>query len=114
MLIVLDDAASGEQIAPLIPGNKHCAVIVTSRVHALTGTQTLPLGPMSTEDCLELLANVIGARRVEAERAAAEKIIGLCGCMPLAVRAAAARLAAAPTWSLSKLVRRLAEPRAAG
>jgi DNA-binding SARP family transcriptional activator len=110
VLIVLDNAASSEQIAPLIPGSKHCAVIVTSRVHALTGTQTMRLGPMSTEECLELLASVVGVHRVEAERAAAEEIIGLCGCMPIAVRAAAARLAASPTWPLSKLVRRLAEP----
>jgi DNA-binding SARP family transcriptional activator len=110
ILIVLDNAASGEQIAPLVPGDKRCAVIVTSRVHALTGTQTVPLGLMSTGECLELLANVVGARRVEAELAAAHEVIALCGCMPIAVRAAAARLAASPTWPLSKLVRRLAEP----
>jgi DNA-binding SARP family transcriptional activator len=110
VLIVLDNAASGEQIAPLMPGSKHCSAIVTSRVHALTGTQTMRLGPMSTQECLELLAGVVGVHRVEAERAAAEGIIGLCGCMPLAVRAAAARLAASPTWPLSKLVRLLTEP----
>ena len=65
MLIVLDNAASAEQVRPLLPGTPDCRVIVTSR-SSLTGlavghgARQIPLGPLPLAEAVALLAEVIG------------------------------------------------------
>ncbi|MFC4587720.1 AfsR/SARP family transcriptional regulator [Sphaerisporangium corydalis] len=113
VLIVLDDADGPAQIQPLLPGSAGCAVIVTSRtgLHGLAGAQTVELGPLGAGEGLELLARIIGPARLEDERAAAERIVHLCGRLPLALRCAGARLAAGQGLTLEKLAERLQDPR---
>ncbi|MFD1119726.1 NB-ARC domain-containing protein, partial [Sphaerisporangium aureirubrum] len=114
VLILLDDADSGPQIQPLLPGSAGCAVVVTSRsaLHGLAGAHMVRLGPLTAAEGLHLLAGVVGAHRVEAEPRAAEQIVHLCGRLPLALRIAAARTAAAPAAPLASLAERLADTRA--
>jgi tetratricopeptide (TPR) repeat protein len=52
---------------------------------------------------------VVGEKRVAAEPRAAQRIVELCGYLPLAVRIAGARLAARGQWPLAELARRLAD-----
>ncbi|WP_248958503.1 AfsR/SARP family transcriptional regulator [Sphaerisporangium perillae] len=113
VLIVLDDAASSAQIQPLLPGSAGCAVIVTSRfaLHGFAGAHMVELDPLAQEEGLELLARIIGLARVEAERAAAEQVVRLCGRLPLALRCAGSRLAAGQGLTLGKLAERLEDPR---
>ncbi|WP_344883417.1 AfsR/SARP family transcriptional regulator [Nonomuraea antimicrobica] len=109
MLIVLDDAMSEEQIIPLLPGNPECSVLVTSR-RRLTGLPTarrLEIGTMSLRSSVVLLGRILGRERVAAEREAAERLCRRCGCLPLALRIVAARLAARPHWSIAAMVERL-------
>lgn len=69
------------------------------------------LGPLSAEEGLELLAKITGPARLDGERAAAERIVRLCGRLPLALRCAGSRLAASPGMTPGKFAERLEDPR---
>ena len=111
MLIVLDDAASADQVMSLIPGSPNCAVIVTSRnaLVGLHGARCFEIDDLEEHTSIELLARVIGTDRVQAEAASALTLVRLCGCLPLALRIVAAKLAARAHWHIGKMVRRMAD-----
>jgi tetratricopeptide (TPR) repeat protein len=111
ILIVLDDAATERQVRPLLPGGPSCKVLITSRLRlpALEGVQIIDLEVFDTGQALELFAEVAGPERVTAEQAAADRIVHLCGRLPLAVQIAAARLAARPHWTVGMLAERLSD-----
>ena len=113
VVVVLDNAADERQIRPLLPGSPTCAVIVTSRRHltGLPGAVHVELDAFDPAQATELLGRVAGMDRVAAEPAAGERISMLCDRLPLALRIAAARLAAKPHWSLERLAGRLADER---
>ena len=81
-------------------------MVVTSRVRldALAGARVIELDILEHGGAVELLSRIAGSARVAVERQAADEIVRLCGHLPLAVRIAAARLAARPHWPLSRLV----------
>jgi DNA-binding SARP family transcriptional activator len=109
VLIVLDGVRSEWQVRPLLPGTPGCAVLITARPR-LTGLESadhLPLDVLTLDDSVRLLARIVGAGRVAADPAAAREIAVLCGYLPLALRAAGARLAARSLWPLSTLAARL-------
>ncbi|MFJ8623162.1 BTAD domain-containing putative transcriptional regulator [Kitasatospora sp. NPDC093550] len=113
LLILLDNARDDVQIQPLLPGSSDCAVLVTSRT-VLSGVPSvlnLPLDVFSSREALGLLDSVIGRPRRSAQSVEAELLVEACGRLPLAVRIAAARLAAAPDQSIADLLRRLADDR---
>jgi tetratricopeptide (TPR) repeat protein len=66
---------------------------------------------MSPEEALTLFARIVGHERVAAEREAAMDVVAACGFLPLAIRIAAARLAARRTWTVASLSARLADKR---
>jgi len=109
VLVVLDDAASESQVLPLLPGSSTCAVIVTSRtpLTGLAGTCQIDVQVLDPRHAAELVAKIIGDARVEAEPEAVAELVELCGGLPLALRIAAARLAARPHWSVAHIVTRL-------
>ncbi|MDX6744412.1 AfsR/SARP family transcriptional regulator [Actinocorallia sp. A-T 12471] len=111
LLIVLDGAGGERQVLPLLPGGDGPAVLVTgrTRLSALPGAVHVELDPLPRGDALLLLARIAGAERVAAEPGAAARIVDLCDRLPLAVRAAAARLAGKPHWRLADFVRRLSD-----
>ncbi|GAB2841579.1 BTAD domain-containing putative transcriptional regulator [Actinoallomurus bryophytorum] len=113
MLIVVDDAASPEQVRPLIPGVAGCAVILTSQIQltGLTAGALINLEPLGERDALSMLARTIGQKRLDAEPGAAADIVKACGGIPLAVRLAAERLASRPAWPIAYLSRALADER---
>ncbi|WP_306822815.1 AfsR/SARP family transcriptional regulator [Streptomyces sp. TLI_146] len=91
-LLVLDDAASAAQVRHLLPAGDGCAVVVTSRspLAALDGATRFPLAPMTADESLGLLRAVSGRQLADG----AARLVELCGRLPLALRVAAARLAA--------------------
>jgi hypothetical protein len=105
VLVVLDDAFSVSQVAPLMPATPECSVIITSRwqLHALPGNQTVELGLMDLAEGAELLGRIVGGRRAGAAGELIERIVDLCGYLPLALRNAGARLAATPSWPPRKM-----------
>ncbi|MFI9718218.1 BTAD domain-containing putative transcriptional regulator [Streptomyces sp. NPDC052396] len=112
-LLILDNAASHEQVRPLIPGTAGCAVLVTSRARlsGLAGAHQMRLDVLAADQALALLRRVVGDRRVDAEPEAAATLTAACGLLPLALRIAASRLAAEPARTLAEMARRLADQR---
>ncbi|MEV6119001.1 BTAD domain-containing putative transcriptional regulator [Streptomyces sp. NPDC052077] len=113
VLILLDDARDPAQVGPLLPGNRSCAVLVTSRawLAEMPMSRRVGLEPLAAEESVRLLAAIAGEPRVAAEPDAAHRMAEACGFLPLAVRTAASRLAARPNWRLSHMVERLASER---
>ncbi|WP_155368069.1 AfsR/SARP family transcriptional regulator [Catellatospora vulcania] len=109
MLILLDNAASAEQITPLVPPDAGSLLIVTSR-HQLPAlaldheVATVSLDALPHADASLLLRRVLGDDRVDREPEPAGRLVDLCGGLPLALRIAAAKLAARPLRSLAELV----------
>ncbi|CAM3592267.1 BTAD domain-containing putative transcriptional regulator [Kibdelosporangium persicum] len=113
ILVLLDDAASEEQVRPLLPGTPTCAVVVTSRARliGLEGAHRVDLDVFAADEAVDLLTQIVGEDRVTRELFAASEIVTLCGGLPLAVRIAGARLAARPAWSLAHLASMLGDER---
>ncbi|MFD9702918.1 tetratricopeptide repeat protein [Lentzea sp. NPDC059081] len=111
LLVVLDNAASADQVRPLLPGVPGSLVLVTSRARLveLEGTSTLTLDVLSEAEALQLFATIVGDDRGTDE--AAREVVELCGRLPLAVRLAAGRLRSRPTWTTAHLATRLREGR---
>ncbi|MFB9903066.1 AfsR/SARP family transcriptional regulator [Allokutzneria oryzae] len=109
LLVVLDNATSASQVAPLVPTGQRCAVIVSCRrrLHWRSVGLMLDLPPLTPAESTDLLVSVIGQPRVRRDDAAASALLRLCGGSPLAVLAAATRLALRPHWSVARLVERL-------
>ncbi len=110
VLVVLDDAASTDQVQPLLPSSPRSAVLVCRRTGllGLPGAHVLGLDVLPVADGVQLLAKIVGPGRVAKDSHGAETIVRQCGCLPLAIRAAAARLVAARGWTLDALAARLA------
>src|SRR6266536_1617985 len=96
VLVVLDNAASAEQVRPLLPAAPGSAAIVTSRqaLFMLEGAVILQLDVLSPKESVALLRRLAGTERVAAEPSVALTVALQCGCLPLALRIAGAALAA--------------------
>ncbi len=87
-IVLMDNAASAEQVEPLIPP-AGCVLLVTSRWHfTLPGWATKNLDTLTADDAHALLLAI--APRIGAWT---DKIAELCGYLPLALRLAAGALA---------------------
>ncbi|GIG61081.1 XRE family transcriptional regulator [Longispora fulva] len=108
VLVVLDNAANAAQVRPLIPGTKGSLVLITSRRRLATvdGAVPVSLDVLSEEDAHALFVGIVGDR-ARAEPGATAEVLGLCGCLPLALRIAAARLAHRDRWTVAHLAERL-------
>ncbi|MEO3874205.1 ATP-binding protein [Nonomuraea sp. B12E4] len=109
VLVVLDNAASEEQIRPLLPNGSHGRVLITSRrlLAGLEGVRRLSLGPLPLAEATEPLTGILGDRSAsDGERALTR--LAQCGGLPLALRIIGNRLVSRPAWSAAELVARLA------
>ena len=113
VLVVVDDAVGAGQLLPFRPGDAGSALLVTSRNRLVTvpATSRVELGTMSAGEARALLTKVIGAARTAADPHQTARLIDLCAHLPLAVRVAAARLAARPHWTVGQLADRLDDER---
>lgn len=113
LLLVLDDASSLADVRPMLPGGPHCGVILTSRrrLHGLAGAQNVDLQVFACQEGLDLLASLIGRQRLEQESEAADRLVALCGGLPLALRCIGGRLAAMPGLPLARVADQLARSR---
>ncbi|WP_433254658.1 BTAD domain-containing putative transcriptional regulator [Streptosporangium sp. CA-135522] len=111
VLVVLDDASLAAQVRPLCPTGPNSAVIVTSRspLYGLTSAEQVELDAFDLDAGIQLLRQIIGNDRVAAQEKAARAIIEMCGALPLGIRIAGERLAAAPHWTLDRYRAKLAD-----
>jgi DNA-binding SARP family transcriptional activator len=112
-LVFLDNAASATQVRPLLPAADGCAVIVTSRtpVAAPLGARGIEIDLLDADASHRLVATIIGKERAAAEGDDVDRLVDLCGQLPLALRVAAGRLAESPHWQVATLVERLRNER---
>ncbi|UWE07443.1 tetratricopeptide repeat protein [Actinacidiphila bryophytorum] len=111
VLVVLDDAPATGKIRHLLPGDGTTAALVSSR-HSLTELDALALTlrELSADEGRELLDGALQAALPEDSRVAdepdeADRLVTLCGGLPLALRILASLLGDVPTRSLSHLRR---------
>ncbi|MGP4044075.1 BTAD domain-containing putative transcriptional regulator [Streptomyces sp. 2A115] len=114
LFVLLDNAASAEQVRPLLPGSTSCCVVVTSRnrlgdLVVRDGAHALPLDLLLPAEARALLSETLSTDRLSAEPLAVDELIRLCGSLPLALRVAAARLAGDPGLRLADLVTEMSE-----
>jgi DNA-binding SARP family transcriptional activator/Tfp pilus assembly protein PilF len=115
MLVVLDNAASAEQVRPLLPGTPACMVVATSR-DALTGlvardgATRLDLDVLPPQDAASLLRALIGPR-ADADLDAVAELATQCCRLPLALRVAAELAGARSATPLGDLAAELADQR---
>lgn len=113
ILVVLDNVAHEGQVLPLVPATPGCLILVTGR-QRLLGTDdvlSISLDVLPRQDAVDLFGLVVGQQRATREADRVVEVIDLCGRLPLAVRIAAARLKARPTWSVAHLAERLQDRR---
>jgi tetratricopeptide (TPR) repeat protein/transcriptional regulator with XRE-family HTH domain len=110
LLLVLDDAASSEQIRPLLPGAAGSLVLVTSRrrLTALDDAQTISLDALPPGEAAGLLVRLAVRPGLSPADPGVGEIIRLCGYLPLAIGMAARQLYHHPAWTLAGLAAELA------
>ena len=109
ILFILDDVPSAAAVRPLLALQPGCAVLITSRpsLADLDHQVRVDLDPLTHAQAIALLSRLLGEERIRAEPIPANDIASWCDGLPLALRAAAARLAARPRWPLAAFARRL-------
>jgi tetratricopeptide (TPR) repeat protein len=103
-LLVLDNAASSAQVAPLLPGGGDCLVLITSRRHLgdLPGAVApVLLDVLSAEQAAEMFTRL--APRAAADPIGVAEVVELAGFLPLAVSLLARVFARHPAWTLADL-----------
>jgi DNA-binding SARP family transcriptional activator/tetratricopeptide (TPR) repeat protein len=104
-ILVLDNAASSAQVAPLLPGGTGCLVLVTSRRHLgdLPGTvvpvllDTLEPGPAAA------MFRRLAPRAADGPEEQVAELTALAGYLPLAISLLARVYARHPSWTLADL-----------
>jgi DNA-binding SARP family transcriptional activator len=121
LLIFLDNAATADQVRPLLPGAASCLTVITSR-DALDGLVTrdgarrIVLGRMDLADSRELVLQRIGAPASVSNtdgrtEQLIDELIERCARLPLALRITAERLQSRAAGGLPELVDQLAVER---
>ena len=112
VLLVADDAATTEQILPLVPPTTASQLVVSSRLRlaplsAHHAVQALALQPLTATASRDLLGRIVGRKRLRDP--AVTRIVRWCGGYPLVVRLVGAKLAARPDQSLESFADELPE-----
>ncbi len=101
LLLVLDDAASSEQVRPLLPGTDGSLVLVTSRRHllALEDATAVSLDTLPAGEAAALLVRLAGRAGLRPDDPGVAELTGLCGYLPLAIGMVARQLHHHPAWT---------------
>ncbi|MGW9608145.1 NB-ARC domain-containing protein [Streptomyces diastaticus] len=98
VIVVLDDASDPEQVAALVPEHSDSLVLVTSREPMeLPGpvaarVRQLPVAGLDAAGAEEVLRRVAGEAADPYDAQATDRIVELCGGLPLALRVAGSAL----------------------
>ncbi|WP_439657367.1 BTAD domain-containing putative transcriptional regulator [Lentzea sp. HUAS TT2] len=114
MLVLLDNAATSEQVIPLLPGSPSCTVLITGRSGLVSlidrhGANHLRLDVLDGGDARALLAARLGEARAAAEPGAVKELVELCGGYPLALAITARHAAVHPSVPLAEIAAELRE-----
>ncbi len=105
-MVVLDNAASEEQVRPLLPAVSGCLALITSRrVGGADVTDEVRLDPLPPRRAAELFGDLVGVERIG--RASADEVaevVALCGHVPLSIKVVASQLRLHQSWTVEHLV----------
>jgi DNA-binding SARP family transcriptional activator len=101
LLLILDDAASSDQVRPLLPGAGRSLVLVTSRrrLSALDDAATISLDTLPPGEAAALLVRLAGRAGLRPADPPVGEITRLCGYLPLAIGMVARQLHHHPAWT---------------
>lgn len=108
--VVLDDAASEEQVRPVLTA-ANVVVVVTSRrsLSGLTNVRRITLESLDRAESTQLIGRIVPARQRTDEDT--DHLAAACGDLPLALRIAANRIAAQPRSTVRDFLERMAARR---
>ena len=108
-LIVLDNAASEDQVRPLLPGTPGSLVLITSRRRMTDVDDLFPvsLDVLPMPEAVRLFCAVAGIDQAGQDIGLVHEVVRLCGQLPLALRICGVRLRSRPNWDVAHLVDRL-------
>lgn len=109
IVLLFDDAASAEQIVPLLPNTPGSLALITSR-RRLTGIPDVircGLGPMQHGDARSLLTRCAGIAPTPG--GVLDPVVSACGGFPLALTLIGNTLRAHPLWNLAELAAQLSD-----
>ena len=101
LLLVLDDAASSEQVRPLLPGAGRSLVLVTSRRHlsALDDAMAISLDTLPPDEAAGMLVRLAGRPGLGQSDPGVRDLVRLCGFLPLAIGLIGRQLHHHAAWS---------------
>jgi tetratricopeptide (TPR) repeat protein/transcriptional regulator with XRE-family HTH domain len=110
VLVLLDDAASHEQVTPLLPGTAGSVVLVTSRrrLTALQDVAAISLDILKPDEAATLLARLAARPDLSPDDETVAELARLCGYLPLAIGMLARQLHHHPAWTATSLAAELA------
>src|SRR6266511_4899514 len=96
-LVVLDNAADANQVAPLLPGGGTGVVVITSRSRLVAlsmhqATHTIELDLLPRTDAVAILRTLDAASDAADRRLPYEELAASCGDLPLALQVVGAKL----------------------
>ncbi len=109
VLLILDNAASSAQVAPLLPGTARCLVLVTSRrfLGDLPAPAQIPLDTLPPGDAQAMFMSL--APRAAGEPAEVAEMAACCGHLPLAIALLARLFTQHQSWTMADLIARTRE-----
>ncbi|WP_160150265.1 AfsR/SARP family transcriptional regulator [Nonomuraea solani] len=111
LLVLLDNAASAEQVRPLLPGTHDTLMVITSRdrlatLVALHGAHRVELDLLPRTDAVHLLRRLLD-ERAGTDPGSVDSLATICARLPLALRLAAEYAGAQAHLPLAGVVTRL-------
>jgi len=101
-LVVLDNAADENQVAPLLPEVPGCVTLVTSRRNlGELSAARFPVDVFRPAEALRYLSAAVPQIPVGSDPGAAARIARRCGHLPLALALVAGHMRAKPGWTLT-------------
>lgn len=113
LVVLFDNVRDEWQIRPLLVEMPYGVTIVVSRnpLLGLRDVRRIRLDVLPRTESIAMIAAVVGDR-AEADPQACDRLVELCGDLPLALDIAARKLAAQPDIPLRRVTSRLERPRA--
>ena len=112
MLLLLDNAATVDQVRPLLPAQHQCLTLVTSRnslpkLVSEDGARRIDLKLFTADDSVSLLKAILSLARTGDDDENLAELANLCARLPLALRVAAQRAIERPRDSVLELIEEL-------
>lgn len=112
LLVLLDNAADSDQVAPLLSTGPETVTVVTSRnalseLVLLAGTRTTAVDLLAPDYATALLRRMIEPRRGPVDERDLAELARRCGYLQLALRVAVQRLLKSPLLTVAELVEEL-------